>query len=395
MQILLFILGILLFAGLVLVHEFGHFIIARRNGVDVEEFGLGFPPRALARKTKNGMILSLNWLPLGGFVKLKGEHDADKSKGSFGAANMGAKSRILLAGVTANAIVGLLLLTLLAAIGMPKLIDKNLDGQDQFTVASDTKIIRQDVLVGYISPASPAEKTGLRSRDVIQYLTDGQTIKRVNSPEQLKAATESYGGKTIHMAIERDGQTQIKTITLRPKKEVEASLKTDNPKGYLGVAPNLLEIRRSTWSAPIVAVGFSGQLIDLTFKGLGHALGGLGSTIAGAVTGNHEARQNGQAEASSQVGGPVAIMAVLWGAGTLGFVFILMIIAIISLTLALMNVLPLPALDGGRLFVSLLSRAVLRRPLSRKAEELVHGTGMAILLLLVALITVVDVRRFF
>jgi regulator of sigma E protease len=176
---------------------------------------------------------------------------------------------------------------------------------------------------------------------------------------------------------------------------VLASRKTDDPKGYLGVVPNQLEIRRSTWSAPIVAVGFTKQLVVLTFKGLGHALAGLGSIIAGGLTGNKQARQNGQTAASSQVGGPVAIMAVLWGAGTLGIVFILMIIAIISLTLALMNILPLPALDGGRLFVTLTSRAILKRPLSRQAEELVHGTGMAVLLLLVALITIVDVKRFF
>jgi regulator of sigma E protease len=395
MQILFFIFGIFLFAGLVLVHEFGHFIAARRNGVEVEEFGLGFPPRALSRKTKSGMILSLNWLPLGGFVKLKGEHDADKSKGSFGAASLAAKSRILLAGVTMNALVGILLLTALAVIGMPKLIDKSLDGQDQFTVASDTKITRQDVMVGYISPASPAQRAGLQSRDIIKSISNGQTSHQVKTPEQLKAATEAFGGQKVQLTIERKGHTVIKIITLRPKAEVLASRKTDDPKGYLGVVPNQLEIRRSTWSAPIVAVGFTKQLVVLTFKGLGHALAGLGSIIAGGLTGNKQARQNGQTAASSQVGGPVAIMAVLWGAGTLGIVFILMIIAIISLTLALMNILPLPALDGGRLFVTLTSRAILKRPLSRQAEELVHGTGMAVLLLLVALITIVDVKRFF
>jgi regulator of sigma E protease len=395
MQILFFIFGIFLFAGLVLVHEFGHFIAARRNGVEVEEFGLGFPPRALSRKTKSGMILSLNWLPLGGFVKLKGEHDADKSKGSFGAASLAAKSRILLAGVTMNALVGILLLTALAVIGMPKLIDKSLDGQDQFTVASDTKITRQDVMVGYISPASPAQRAGLQSRDIIKSISNGQTSHQVKTPEQLKAATEAFGGQKVQLTIERKGHTVIKIINLRPKAEVLTSRKTDDPKGYLGVVPNQLEIRRSTWSAPIVAVGFTKQLVVLTFKGLGHALAGLGSIIAGGLTGNKQARQNGQTAASSQVGGPVAIMAVLWGAGTLGIVFILMIIAIISLTLALMNILPLPALDGGRLFVTLTSRAILKRPLSRQAEELVHGTGMAVLLLLVALITIVDVKRFF
>src|SRR5258708_737988 len=131
MQILLAAFGFILFVGLVLVHEWGHLMVARRNGVEVEEFGLGLPPRAYSKKLKSGMILSLNWLPLGGFVKLKGEHDSDERPGSFGAATMWAKTKIMLAGVAANAVVGIALLTTLALIGMPKLID------NQFSVASD------------------------------------------------------------------------------------------------------------------------------------------------------------------------------------------------------------------------------------------------------------------
>src|SRR3954468_24073904 len=140
MQIFLFIVSILLFTSLVLIHEWGHFFIARRNGVEVEEFGLGFPPRAYSRKTKKGMILSFNWLPIGGFVKLKGEHDGDTRKGSFGAASLSAKTKILLAGVFMNLLVGLAILTVLAVIGLPRLITADQFGQDQFTVKSDTKI---------------------------------------------------------------------------------------------------------------------------------------------------------------------------------------------------------------------------------------------------------------
>src|ERR1700741_2106708 len=110
MQILVFIFGLFLFIGLVLVHEWGHFIMARRNGVDVEEFGLGFPPRLWSHKLKSGMRLSFNAIPLGGFVKMKGEHDYDTRKGSFGAASLGTKSKILLAGVTMNLITGLVFL---------------------------------------------------------------------------------------------------------------------------------------------------------------------------------------------------------------------------------------------------------------------------------------------
>src|SRR5579862_324584 len=141
MQILVFAIGILLFIGLILVHEWGHFIVAKRNGVKSEEFGLGFPPRIWGKKLKSGMVLSLNALPLGGFVKLKGENDSDERKGSLGAASLGTKAKVMLAGVTMNLLAGLLILTVLAWIGMPKLFSTDNVGEDQFTVARDTKVI--------------------------------------------------------------------------------------------------------------------------------------------------------------------------------------------------------------------------------------------------------------
>jgi regulator of sigma E protease len=128
---------------------------------------------------------------------------------------------------------------------------------------------------------------------------------------------------------------------------------------------------------------------------LGHAFAGLGSTIAGGVTHNHQARENGQDQASSQVGGPVAIGVALWDYGNLGFNFMLFLIALISLTLALMNILPIPALDGGRLAMMLVSRGVFKKPLTRAAEEKIVGFSFALLLGLIVLITFVDVKRFF
>jgi regulator of sigma E protease len=388
MQILVFGIGFILFIGLILIHEWGHFIVARRNGVEVEEFGLGLPPRAWRRKLKSGMALSLNWLPLGGFVKLKGEHDSDDRPGSFGAASLWAKSKIMLAGVTMNLLAGLLLLTILAFIGIPKLID------NQFSVASDTKIVHRQVLVGYIERDSPADSAGLSGPDVIKAISAaGQTIN-VSSAEDLRQATQAFAGQTVTLTLKHNGKQRQKTVKLRTSAEVQASKNSDHPKGYLGIAPNQLDIYRATWSAPIVALGFSRQLVVLTVQGLGHALGGLGSAIAGTLTGNKEARVNGQSEATAQVGGPVAIGALLWNGGSLGFNFMLMIIAVVSLTLALMNVLPLPALDGGRLAMMLISRGLLKRPLNKKLEERLVGGSMALLLLLFALITIVDVKRF-
>jgi regulator of sigma E protease len=395
MPIAISVLGFLLFVGLVLVHEWGHYRAARRNGVDVEEFGIGFPPQALGRKTKSGMILSLNWLPLGGFVKLKGEHDSDTRKGSFGAASLAAKCQIMLAGVTMNLIVGVAILTLLALTGMPKLIDSADFGQDQFTVASDTKISRQEAMLVYIEPGSPADQAGLKPFDSISQVSGKGQVYKVSTPADLKKATTNLAGQKVSITAIHDGNPVTKTVTLRSPAEVKASLSTDNPKGYLGVQPYALVFQRSTWSAPVVAIGFTGQIIELTGKAFWQAISGLGSTVAGGATGNTVARQNGQDEATRQVGGPIAIFKILSSTGKLGMRYMLAIIALISLTLAFMNILPIPALDGGRLAVTLISQKVLKNPLSKSAEERIHGTGMAVLLSLMVLVTIVDVRRFF
>jgi regulator of sigma E protease len=395
MHLIVFAFGIILFIGLVLVHEWGHFFAARRNGVEVEEFGLGFPPKVWSKKLKSGMRLSLNVLPLGGFVKLKGEHDSDERKGSFGSASLWAKTKIMLAGVTTNLLTGLFLLTVLALIGMPKLLTQDNVGQDQFTVASDTKVTNQRVLVGAIQPGSPAQKAGLRATDeLLSASALGQT-RPVSTPIQIHNATLAFAGQQVDLTYKRDGQVVNKPVKLLSKAEVSASLKTNDPKGYLGIVPTALQIQRSTWSAPVVAVGLTKQIVVLTFQGLGHAIGGLGSLIAGGVTGNHQARVNGGSEASSQVGGPVAIGVALWDYGNLGFNFMLFLIALISLTLALMNVLPIPALDGGRLAMMLISRGVFKKPLTRAAEEKIVGFSFALLLGLIVLITFVDVKRFF
>jgi len=395
MHILVFAIGIILFIGLVLVHEWGHFIVAKRNGVKSEEFGLGFPPRAWGKKLKSGMTLSLNWLPLGGFVKLKGENDSDERKGSLGAASLWAKSKIMLAGVMMNLLAGLAILTVLALIGMPKLLTQDNVGQDQFTVASDTKIINQQLMVGPIQPGSPAQKAGFRSTDTLMSISAGGVTKNVKTVGQIHDATLDFAGRKVSIVYKRDGQIQQKQVQLLSKAEVEASQNTNDPKGYLGIIPTSLQIQRSTWSAPIVAVGLTKQIVVLTFQGLGHAFAGLGSAIAGGVTGNHQARENGQDQASRQVGGPVAIGVALWDYGSLGINFMLFLIALISLTLALMNVLPIPALDGGRLAMMLVSRGIFHRPLTRAMEEKIVGASFALLMGLIVLITFVDVKRFF
>lgn len=374
MSILLLILGLLLFVGLVIVHEYGHFIMARRGGVEVEEFGIGFPPLAKVLTKKNGTTYTLNWLPLGGFVRLKGEHDADKTAGSFGIAPLPTKVKIMVAGVVMNLLTAFVMLTFLALIGMPKLIE------NQFTIATDTHIVRQEVLVGFVEPGSPAASGGLQMRDQLVSISEHNQTTRITSADSLPGITRRAAGEQVKLNIKRNNQAKTLTLQLRSQTEVEASQKTDKPKGYLGISPAEYTIRRSTWSSPVVAAGFIKQVTVLTLKGLGSALAGLFSGNA--------------AQASAQVSGPVGIFVLLKDGSLLGYQFILMIIAIISLTLAIMNILPIPALDGGRLFVTLLFRAA-RKPLREKTEDLIHGTGFLVLMALFVLITIVDVRRFF
>lgn len=393
----LLILGLLMFIGLVVIHEFGHFIMARRNGVEIEEFGIGFPPRVWKKRIKSSKgdyDFTINLLPLGGFVRLKGEHDADHEKGTFGAASLSAKTKIMAAGVVLNLLTALVLLTGLALAGTPTLVC------NQFTVASDTTYTgSSSVKIESVKPGSPAAKAGLQKGDEI--LAAGapgavaSDLKKVTPECPLNQVTKDFAGRPMALQIKRDGQVITKQPTLNTAAEVKAAEGTKNPVGFLGITNSRGELRyaRSTWSAPVVAIGQAAQFTQLTFEGLGRALAGLGSLIAGGVTANNEARSNGQKQASSEVSGPLGIFYVLKNGSSLGLRFVLFIIAIISLTLAIMNILPIPALDGGRLWLTLLFHGI-KKPLSQEREELINGLGFLFLMTLIVLITIVDYKRF-
>ena len=175
-----------------------------------------------------------------------------------------AKSKIMAAGVVMNLLTALFLFTIVALLGMPKLID------NQFTVAKDTQLVKNAVDVGSIEPGSPAAKAGLKSQDeLLSFQVPGYSPVGVESADKLPEVTKNFAGKTVKLYYSRNGVEQSVQVKLRDKKEVDASLKTNNPTGYLGIIPSLQVIQRSTWSAPIVAVGLSVQLTKLTFQGLG------------------------------------------------------------------------------------------------------------------------------
>lgn len=361
MSILLFALGIIMFIGLVVLHELGHAIVAKRNGVKVEEFGVGFPPKAWGRRLRNGILFTLNWLPLGGFVRLKGEHDAAEGPGTYGGATTWVKTKILLAGVFVNWITAVLIFTVVALVGMPKIFP------DQFTVPSDTITTVGPVTVASVVDDSPAQKAGLAEGDRITSI-NGQVV---NESQQVVEIAKANAGQEVTLQYVRDGQPAQTTVTLNS---------SSGSQGYLGVAPGQQFTQRSTWSAPIVGVGVTVQFTYETIKG-------LWQTIA-------QLSQAKFAEAGENVAGPIGIFSILKSSSDMGITPVLFLIGVISLTLAVMNSLPIPALDGGRLFVTLIYRA-LRRPLTKQREEAIQMAGFVVLMAIVVLVTVADVGRFF
>lgn len=370
--------GLLILVLLVVVHELGHAIVARRNGVVVEEFGIGFPPRAWGKKLKNGVLFSLNWLPLGGFVKLQGEHDAADQKGDYGAATFWQKTKILLAGVFINWLVAALLLTILAVTGLPKILP------NQFVIESDSSLSQQPVLITALTKGYPAEKAGLKSGDMI-VLFDG---KPVPTAQALIDQTKVSKGKTVDVVYKRGGVENT----------VQVALRDDQTGSIFGAGLGQQILTRSTWSAPIVGVAVTGQFTWATLQGLGNLVVNLASGLVMQLSPDQAARTQASQnlkEVGDSVAGPVGILGTIFPqAEKAGPTQLIFLTAIISLTLAVMNILPIPALDGGRWFVTALFR-VLKKPLTKEREEKIQATGFIILMSLVLVITIADVTKLF
>lgn len=372
------LLGLFVLVFLVVIHELGHAIAARRNGVVVEEFGIGFPPKMWARKLKNGVIFSLNWLPLGGFVKLQGEHDAADKPGDYGAASFWQKTKILLAGVMINWIAAAVLFGVMAFVGMPKLIE------NQFYIPSDTVVTSSPLTLSSITEDYPAQAAGLEAGDEIVRFA-GEDI---TTADQFIDATAAHRGETVPVVYSRDGEEQTAQVALR-----------DSEAGSIfGAGLSQQETFRATWSAPIVGVTTAGQLSWTILESLGNTVGNLVSGLVLQFSPSESARTSGQEQldtVSQSVAGPIGILGVLFpAAGQAGIGSVILLSAVISLTLAIMNTLPIPALDGGRWFTMALFR-LLKRPLSKELEEKIQAAGFLALMALVVLVTIGDVAKLF
>lgn len=371
------IVGIIVLVVLVAVHELGHAIVAKRNGVVVEEFGIGFPPRAWAKKLKNGVLFSLNWLPLGGFVKLQGEHDAASKKGDYGAATFWQKTKILLAGVVMNWVIAAFLLTILALVGLPKIIP------NQFSIPADTREVVGLVTVSSLVKDYPAIQSGLQSGDEIKKV-NGDPVETVS---EFIALTKANKGKEIAINYLHDGQEKTTNVQLR---NVDGAT--------FGSTLSQKQSIRATWSAPLVGIATTGQFTWVTLQGLGELVGNLVTGLVFQLSPNADTRKEASADldkAGSSVAGPIGILGTIFPAASkAGPTEVLFLAAIISLTLAVMNTLPIPSLDGGRWFVTALYK-LRKKKLTKEREEKIQATGFMILMLLIVVVTIGDVTKLF
>lgn len=427
------IVGLVVLMLLVTAHELGHFLAARRNGVNVLEFGIGFPPRAVAwikdpktgkwrylpRKewkkespvrvvysdgkkgdfAQKGMIFSLNWLPIGGFCQMDGESDAETRKGTLGAANFWSKTKILFAGVAMNWLVAIVILTILAWAGMPEFID------NQFTVTADARKEWVPVKITEVIEESPADLAGLQAEDYV-LTVDGNKIE---SATEIMEYDNSHAGQTVNFVVlsevSADCASQIDWDatelvcdgqTLTPE-TMAVKLNESDAEYLVGIKMETSEVKTySTWSAPIVGVGLTAQITGETFRGVGILLWDLISGVGSQLSFDVNVRESGQAaisEAGDSVSGPVGIIGVLFPAFTsAGPANLAFLTALISISLACMNVLPIPALDGGRWLLIALYR-LRHKKLTKAIEEKIVSRAFVVLLALIFIVTVLDIIR--
>ena len=321
------------FAGLillVLVHELGHFAAAKSFGMYVEEFGIGFPPRLFSRKSGETRY-SVNLIPLGGFVKLHGELDGSSPR-SFMRQSAWKRAIVLVAGVVMNFLAGFLLFSAVLWMGVPPA-----------------------VFIGEVTVGGPAEVAGLRQGDIVNGFTD---------PADFMAYVKKNRGKKLSLSVTRSGI--IETVSIVPR--------VSPPKGEGALGVTLV----GGGAAPA-------GLWDGLYGGFIMASGTSWAVVTGLI---------GLFSEPEAVMGPVGIFRVASGAGAVGFAYVLQLLGIISLNLAVLNLLPIPALDGGRLLFILIEK-IRRKQFSPQVEARAQGISFLFLFLLIVAVTIKDVTAFF
>jgi regulator of sigma E protease len=379
------LVGLIVLMLLVVVHEYGHYIAARKNGVWVEEFGIGLPPKAWGKKLKSGMLFSLNWLPLGGFCKMKGESDDSKEKGSFGQASFWGKTKILFAGVFMNFAAAALILTILSYVGMPVLLS------NQFKMSGGETWSDAQLVISEVREDSPAAQAGISSGDEIVWLGAADSS---NSILALSDWTRENAGENVQIGVIKEGASEISVV--------EVALNPAGSDYYLGTTAGVKNggtyYQGEWWQGPIIGVATTVQFTGETVKGVGTLLWNLVSGVFKQVSLDADTRDEGREEISKAgdgVSGPVGIVGMVFPMFVqLGFVNLMFITAIISISLAVMNILPIPALDGGRWTLIAVYKAR-KKVLTQETEAKIVGRSFMVLMGIFVLVTIIDITRFF
>ncbi len=375
MDILLF-LGVLIV--LIVVHELGHFLAAKMFGVRVEEFGIGYPPRALTLGKIGETVYSLNWLPFGGFVKIFGEglgEDVPESERRRALVSQAAwkQAVVFVAGVTFNLLFAWFLFTVSFMLGAPVAVD-------EATIKSGEVSRSGPVLaISNVLPNSPADIAGLKSGDTISALASGDDDINNPLPSEVSAFMVSHAGEPVQVYYKRQMSVeklegQVDSVEITPSHGVIAS-KQGTP--AIGIEMVLISAQGQSLPQAIVLGA------KKTYAATKAIAIGTGQFIKSAVTGT----ANWQS-----VAGPVGIVTLVGDASSLGILHLLNFTAMISINLAIINMIPIPALDGGRLaFVAI--ESITRRKIHAGVAGALNILGFAAIILLMLVITYHDVIK--
>ena len=357
-----FLIFIVVIAVLVLVHEFGHFVMTKRAGMKVEEFGFGFPPRIWGVR-KGETLYSINLIPFGGFVKILGEDGGDKSNPrSFSAKPFWPRFKVLAAGVTMN----FLLAVALLAVGNFMGLTIGLDDQDVPTGIKD-----RQVQITQVASNSPAEKIGLSPLDVIKgfKLSDG-TVINIMLSKDVQIFVAQHLGETVKIDITRAGKYIEKDIELRK-----------NPpagQGAMGISLATTGVVTYSWYEALWRGVYDAVILTIDII-IGYYMLFKTLFLHGTL--------------GSDIGGPILIAKMTGQAARIGINYLIQFVAMISVNLAVLNFLPLPALDGGRAFLLIIEK-IRKKPLNTRLENMVNTVGFSFLIALMVYVTLKDISRF-
>jgi len=348
--------------GLLVLHELGHFIAAKKCGVKVEEFGIGYPPRIVGKKFGE-TIYSLNIIPFGAFVKIHGEEGDVEDYRSFIGRPMYQRILIVLGGVISFWVISAILLSVLFSLGIP-------------TPVTDkaTNVVRPKVQVAEIAKGSPAEQAGLEPLDIIREIRYQDEYLRTDKVKEMVGFIDEYKGKKITLTIQRWEETF--EVSLVPRSSPPAG------EGAVGVALTRTALVPFPWyEAPFRGIVATGNITWTALQGIA---GMFGNVI-----------QEGELPPGASLMGPLGIFDFLKHAWQLGLNYFLYFVALISIFLAIFNLLPIPALDGGKLLF-LIIEAVRGKPVAQKVEQNITAFFFILLITMMIFVTIkFDIPRVF